>query len=144
MVAALLLNIKEGTSVVQAATTLECRLNDLVLTNTPVATGLCEWELVNNCPCEAFNIIAACQDRRWNQKIISRFAMEVDVPTFGHCTLLPTSKSNRLLRPPLRPHLPLRWHSSALPRQCRLRQPLPLIIETGRTTRSINIPLSDP
>ncbi|KAH6558130.1 hypothetical protein KP509_1Z078100 [Ceratopteris richardii] len=69
----------------------KCGLNDLTLTNEYVTTSICRFSVRNNCPCEAFNVVASCEDRRWNQGMISRFAMEVDVPRMGQCTLFPNA-----------------------------------------------------
>ncbi|KAH6559325.1 hypothetical protein KP509_1Z014300 [Ceratopteris richardii] len=69
----------------------KCGLNNLTLTNEYVTTSICRFGVRNNCPCEAFNVVASCEDRRWNQGMINRFAMEVDVPRMGQCTLFPNA-----------------------------------------------------
>ncbi|KAH6559320.1 hypothetical protein KP509_1Z013900 [Ceratopteris richardii] len=56
----------------------KCGLNDLTLTNEYVTTSICRFGVRNNCPCEAFNVVAS-------------FAMEVDVPRMGQCTLFPNA-----------------------------------------------------
>ncbi|KAH6558134.1 hypothetical protein KP509_1Z078500 [Ceratopteris richardii] len=43
----------------------KCGLNDLTLTNEYVTTSICRFGVRNNCPCEAFNVVASCEDRRW-------------------------------------------------------------------------------
>ncbi|KAI5082023.1 hypothetical protein GOP47_0001766 [Adiantum capillus-veneris] len=84
----LLLIMMKTTAVVEGRT---CGLGDVVLSNEYLGEGLCQWGLVNNCPCEASNIVANCEDRRWKQSLISPFAMAVDKPTFGRCTFFPGS-----------------------------------------------------
>ena len=74
----------------------KCSVEDLELTNDYVTTSLCKFGVINHCPCEAFNVVANCEDRRWQQSMISHFAMEVDVPKIGQCTLFPDA----LLFPP--------------------------------------------
>ncbi|KAH6558126.1 hypothetical protein KP509_1Z077800 [Ceratopteris richardii] len=69
----------------------KCGLNDLRLTKEYVTTSICRFCVRNNCPCEAFNVVASCEDKRWNQGMISRFAMEVDVPRMRQSTLFPNA-----------------------------------------------------
>ncbi|KAH6558129.1 hypothetical protein KP509_1Z078200 [Ceratopteris richardii] len=42
----------------------KCGLNDLTLTNEYVTTSICRFGVPNNCPCEVFNVVASCEDRR--------------------------------------------------------------------------------
>ncbi|KAI5069644.1 hypothetical protein GOP47_0015945 [Adiantum capillus-veneris] len=66
-----------------------CGVQDLELRNEYVATSECEIEMVNNCPCEVSKVVVSCADRRWTQRVVNHIAMEVDVPSFGRCTLWP-------------------------------------------------------
>ncbi|KAH7302616.1 hypothetical protein KP509_23G079700 [Ceratopteris richardii] len=70
----------------------QCGLYDMRLTNEYVTTSICRFSVRNNCTyAAAFNVVVKCEDRGWRQAMISRFAMEVDVPKMGECTLLPNA-----------------------------------------------------